>query len=41
MPIPKGMRGMPLALVLAGLLAMSFLGFSGVDNGLKMLFGLQ
>jgi Na+-translocating ferredoxin:NAD+ oxidoreductase subunit A len=38
--IPKGLRGMPIALITAGLLAMAFLGFSGVDNGLKVLFGL-
>ena len=40
MPIPKGMQGMPIALVTAGLLAMAFMGFSGVDAGLKALFGL-
>ena len=38
MPIPKGMQGMSIALVTAGLLAMAFMGFSGVDNGLKLLF---
>ena len=31
--IPKGMDGMAIALVTAGLLAMAFMGFSGVDNG--------
>ena len=40
MNIPKGMQGMSIALVTAGLLAMAFMGFSGVDNGLKTLFGL-
>ncbi len=40
MNIPKGMQGMSIALVTAGLLAMAFMGFSGVDNGLKELFGL-
>lgn len=40
MNIPKGMEGMSIALVTAGLLAMAFMGFSGVDNGLKALFGL-
>ncbi len=39
--IPKGMRGMSIALVTAGLLAMAFMGFSGVDNGLRMFFGLN
>ena len=38
MPIPKGMQGMSIALVTAGLLAMAFMGFSGVENGLKLLF---
>jgi electron transport complex protein RnfA len=38
--IPKSMRGMSIALITAGLLAMAFMGFSGVDNGLKQLFGL-
>lgn len=39
--IPKGMRGMSIALVTAGLLAMAFMGFSGVDKGLATLFGLN
>ena len=38
--IPKGMDGMAIALVTAGLLAMAFMGFSGVDKGLAMLFGI-
>ncbi len=38
--LPKAMEGMPIALVTAGLLAMAFMGFSGVDGGLKILFGL-
>ena len=37
--IPKGMDGMDIALVTAGLLAMAFMGFSGVDKGLATLFG--
>ncbi len=40
MNIPKGVRGMSIALITAGLLAMAFMGFSGVDNGLSRLFGL-
>lgn len=40
MDIPKGVQGMSIALVTAGLLAMAFMGFSSVDNGLKLLFGL-
>ena len=40
MPVPKGMQGMSIALVTAGLLAMAFMGFSGVDNGLSKLFGI-
>ena len=39
--IPKGMRGMPIVLVAAGLLSLAFMGFSGVDLGLKALFGLK
>ncbi len=39
--IPKAVQGMPIALITAGLLAMAFMGFSGVDGGLKMLFGLE
>ena len=38
--IPKGMDGMAIALVTAGLLAMAFMGFSGVDKGLATLFGI-
>ena len=38
--IPKGMQGMSIALVTAGLLSMAFMGFSGVDNGLKGFLGL-
>ncbi|MBP5195913.1 MAG: RnfABCDGE type electron transport complex subunit A [Bacteroidaceae bacterium] len=40
MNIPIGMQGMPIALVTAGLLAMAFMGFSGVDNGLSKALGL-
>ena len=38
--IPKGLRGTPIALLTAGLLAMAFMGFSGVDKGLAVLFGI-
>ena len=38
--VPKGMEGMAIALVTAGLLAMAFMGFSGVDKGLVTLFGI-
>ena len=38
--VPKGMEGMSIALVTAGLLAMAFMGFSGVDKGLASVFGL-
>lgn len=40
MDVPKGMQGMPIALIVAGLLAMAFMGFGGVDNGLAKVFGL-
>ena len=36
--VPKGMRGMSIVLITAGLLSLAFMGFSGVDNGLKALF---
>ena len=38
--VPKGMQGMSIALVTAGLLAMAFMGFSGVYNGLKAFLSL-
>lgn len=38
--VPKGMQGMSIALVTPGLLAMAFMGFSGVDNGLKAFLSL-
>ena len=38
MDVPKGMQGMAIALVVAGLLSMAFMGFSGVNNGLAKLF---
>lgn len=36
--VPKGMRGMSIVLITAGLLSLAFMGFSGVNNGLKALF---
>ncbi|MDE5784856.1 MAG: electron transport complex subunit RsxA [Prevotella sp.] len=39
--IPKGMRGMAIVLVSAGLLSLAFMGFSGVDGGLRKVFGLE
>ena len=39
--IPKGMQGTAIVLVTAGLLSLAFMGFSGVDGGLKTLFGLN
>lgn len=38
--VPKGMRGMSIVLITAGLLSLAFMGFSGVDNGLKAIFGI-
>ena len=32
-PVPRGMKGVPLALVSAGILAMAFMGFSGIRIG--------
>ena len=39
--IPKGMQGMAIVLVAAGLLSLAFMGFSGVDGGLRVVFGLE
>ena len=39
--IPKGMRGVSIVLVTAGLLSLAFMGFSGVDGGLRALFGID
>lgn len=39
--IPKGMRGMPLDLLTACLVSLVFMGFSGVDGGLRALLGLN
>ena len=39
--VPKGMSGMAIVLVTAGLLSLAFMGFSGVDGGLKLLFGIE
>ena len=39
--VPKGMRGMAIVLVTAGLLSLAFMGFSGVDGGLKVALGIE
>lgn len=39
--VPKSMRGIAITMVTAGLLSLAFMGFSGVDGGLKTLFGLE
>ena len=39
--VPKGMSGMAIVLVTAGLLSLAFMGFSGVDGGLKTFFGID
>jgi len=38
--IPKGMQGMSIVLITAGLLSLAFMGFSGLESGLRTLFGL-
>ncbi|MBQ0094272.1 MAG: RnfABCDGE type electron transport complex subunit A [Bacteroidaceae bacterium] len=38
--IPKNMQGMAIALLTAGLLALAFMGFSGVDHGIAVAAGL-
>ena len=37
--LPKSMEGMAIALITAGLLALAFMGFSGVDHGISVAFG--
>lgn len=39
--IPKGMKRISITLVTASLLSLAFMGFSGVDGGLKILFGIE
>ena len=38
--VPKSMEGMAIALITAGLLALAFMGFSGVDHGIAVAAGL-
>jgi len=37
--VPRGMKGIAIVLVTAGLLSLAFMGFSGVDTGLAQFFG--
>ena len=39
--LPKGMQGVAITMITAGLLNLAFMGFSGVDGGLKIVFGLE
>ena len=39
--VPKGMQGTSIVLVTAGLLALAFMGFSGLEGGLAQLFGIN
>ena len=39
--VPKGLRGTAITMITAGLLSLAFMGFSGVDGGLKVLFGIE
>lgn len=39
--LPKGMKGVAITMVTASLLSLAFMGFSGVDGGLKQLFGIE
>ena len=39
--IPKGMQGIAIVMLTAALLSLAFMGFSGVDGGLRALFGLE
>lgn len=38
--VPKGMSGVSIVLITAGLLSLAFMGFSGVDMGLRSMFGI-
>ncbi len=38
--LPKAMQGTPIALLVAGLLAMAFMGFSGIDKTLARIWGI-
>ena len=38
--LPKGVKGISIVMITAGLLSLAFMGFSGVDGGLKSLFGI-
>ena len=38
--LPKGVKGISIVMITAGLLSLAFMGFSGVDGGLKILFGI-
>ena len=35
---PKAMQGVAIVLITAGILSLAFMGFSGVDSGLRLLF---
>ena len=36
--VPNGVKGTAIVLITAGLLSLAFMGFSGVDGGLRALF---
>ena len=39
--VPKGMKGTAIVMIAAGLLSLAFMGFSGVDGGLRLAWGLD
>lgn len=39
--IPKSLKGVSITLITASLLSLAFMGFSGVDGGLKKVFGIE
>lgn len=39
--VPKGLQGTAITMITAGLLSLAFMGFSGVDGGLRVIFGLN
>ena len=39
--VPKGMKGTAIVVIAAGLVGLAFMGFSGVDGGLRLAWGLD
>jgi electron transport complex protein RnfA len=37
--IPEPLKGAAITLIIGGILAMAFMGFTGVDNGIRVALG--